>query len=71
MAKKELKYSNVVARNFTKEQVEEQIKFAEDGNLFAMLEIIIHNQLVLSWKLDKVKNYLNKGSNKKGKKTKK
>ena len=50
----ELKFVSVISRNFDREQMNELTEKMKSGNIPAYLEIIMHNQLVLNEKLNKL-----------------
>ena len=54
------RYSKVVAHDYTEEEAKRIHKAGEDGNIPAMLEIIMHNQLVINHKLNRLLKPKNK-----------
>lgn len=49
---KKIKYMAIVYGTFDKERIDREILKAEDGNIQAKLNLIMHNQAVLSEKLN-------------------
>lgn len=51
-----IKFNKIVSLNYTEQEIMEVVKSAEQGNIPARQSLILHNQLVLSKKLDKLLN---------------
>lgn len=52
-------FKKVSGKNFTKKEKEKTIWLAEQGSIPAMIGLIMHNQLVLNVKLNKILIKLN------------